>query len=285
MTTHAHRFLIIIGSARSRMFFGWSFLSSSTALFSFEICRNHSLPGMKATNSWCVKSKDQLIFETSESEIQSNPMLLTRSRWNSKITGLRSTGWFLRSTLMMTRPWGWSRRPRKKSRNFPRECITVCFWLIFMHWNLSIALLFHKTLWQTAQDQTGPKSLLWKQVHRESLLARWEPNPKKSTAFYFVLESNDSSRFQMKKRAVEELKKDHLKNVRLRAVPMMIKKRWVAYLLNWLQCVSSTVFSKTSFQDVCRCISWFGFVFNSLEEIQHFRMRNWFVNNWGKNFR
>ena len=59
----------------------------------------------------------------------------------------------------------------------------------------------------------------------EILFGNFESHSQKSTAFYFVLESNDSSRFQMKKRAVEELKKDHLKNVRLRAVPMMIKKR------------------------------------------------------------
>ena len=105
-------------------------------------------------------------------------------------------------------------RQRERSRNSPRECITVCLWLIFMNWILvmTVSLGFTKLL----TDCTGSKwcETLQKRTpvtHSSGKLTGGaRTKPCKTTAFYFVLESN-SGRFSNEKRAVEELKNDHLK--------------------------------------------------------------------------
>ena len=173
---------------------------------------------------------------------------------------LRSTGWFSRSTWTTTRPWSWSRRQQTKGMHY--RLIVINFYeLNSCHLTVSVGST------KLLTDCTGSKwcETLLKRTpvtHSSGKLTggartkHWKIN-----CILFLLESNDSGRFQMKKRAVEELKNDHLKNIRLRALPMMVKKRWVviSFKHNWLQCVSSTDFSsKTSFQDVFRCISWFG---------------------------
>ena len=101
-------------------------------------------------------------------------------------------------------------RQRERSRNSPRECITVCLWLIFMNWILvmTVSVGFTKLL----TDCTGSKwcETLQKRTpvtHSSGKLTggartkHWKIN-----CILFLLESNDSGRFQMKKRAVEAQK-------------------------------------------------------------------------------
>ena len=170
---------------------------------------------------------------------------------------LRSTGWFSRSTWTT---WSWSRRQQTKGMHY--RLIVINFYeLNSCHLTVSVGST------KLLTDCTGSKwceTLLKRTPVTHSsgkLTGGARTKPCKTTAFYFVLESN-SGRFSNEKKSGWRAQKwSPEKTFGFEHFRWWSRNDELSSRLSTTDCnawVRPIFLHKTSFQDVFRCISWFG---------------------------
>ena len=128
---------------------------------------------------------------------------------------------------------------------------------MFMSWILSFDCLLEPPKLLTdcigsKRCETHPKRI--QATHSRGKItggARTKPWKINCILFRFGIEFRQI--FKWKKERLKSSKMITWKNIRLRALPMMVKKRWVviSFKHNWLQCVSSTDFSSQNIVPGC----------------------------------